>query len=57
MYGDMALEVEAIPSPELRARVHEAIMRHISQAQIDAALAQQAKDRKVLAQLAKRHGS
>jgi hypothetical protein len=51
-YGDAALEVEAVPSSELRARVRKAIMRHISQEQIDAAHAQEERDYEVLLDLA-----
>jgi hypothetical protein len=55
VYGDWVLEVDAIPTTELRARVRAAIMRHIRQADIDAALQLQAEDRKKLVRLAKRH--
>jgi len=55
VYGNLALEVDAIPTPELRRRVRAAIMRHIDQADIDAARAQQGQDRTVLARLARRH--
>jgi hypothetical protein len=57
VYGDLALEVDAIPTPVLRARVRAAIMRHIDQADIDAAQDQQEMDRKVLERLARRHAS
>ncbi len=57
VYGGLALEVDAIPTPVLRARVREAIMRHIDQADIDAAHEQEQADRKVLQQLARRHAS
>jgi hypothetical protein len=51
-YGPMALEVDAIPTGELRTRVRWAIMRHIDQDTIDAVRDQQDVDRNVLSELA-----
>jgi hypothetical protein len=56
-YGELVLEVDAVPTTELRARVRAAIMRHTTQAHIDAVLAAQVEDRQVLAELARRYSS
>jgi hypothetical protein len=57
VYGDRVLEVEAVPSPELRQLTRDAIMRHISQDDIDAVLAQQLQDRATLRELARRYSA
>jgi hypothetical protein len=51
-YGPLALEVDAIRTGELRARVRQAIMGHITQEDIDEVQEQQAEDRETLAVLA-----
>ena len=51
-YGELVLEVDAVPTTELRRRVRQAIMRHIDQDHIDAVQAQQENDRAELQRLA-----